>query len=160
MIGSVAHPARVNITSTKIARRPVIRERAPRLAMRLRGVAIGCRSMWCAGRDLNPHGISTTSPSNSRVCHSTTRARHRLKKIHASNEVPILAPYFCARRARIILEFWLIGAVDQSCGAMRGTSRRYAYYLVGAGTAGPDAGAAPVAACAGILFAVPAGAAT
>jgi hypothetical protein len=31
---------------------------------------------WCAGRDLNPHGISTTSPSNSRVCHSTTRA-HR-----------------------------------------------------------------------------------
>jgi hypothetical protein len=23
---------------------------------------------WCAGRDLNPHGISTTSPSNSRVC--------------------------------------------------------------------------------------------
>jgi hypothetical protein len=23
---------------------------------------------------LNPHGISTTSPSNSRVCHSTTRA--------------------------------------------------------------------------------------
>jgi hypothetical protein len=29
---------------------------------------------WCAGRDLNPHGISTTSPSNSRVCRSTTRA--------------------------------------------------------------------------------------
>src|SRR5579863_8324003 len=31
----------------------------------------------CAGRDLNPHGISTTSPSNSRVCHSTTRAHSR-----------------------------------------------------------------------------------
>src|ERR1700683_1476407 len=29
---------------------------------------------WCAGRDLNPHGISTTSPSNWRVCRSTTRA--------------------------------------------------------------------------------------
>jgi hypothetical protein len=29
---------------------------------------------WCAERDLNPHGIATTSPSNWRVCHSTTRA--------------------------------------------------------------------------------------
>ncbi len=25
-------------------------------------------SLWCEERDLNPHGISTTSPSNSRVC--------------------------------------------------------------------------------------------
>src|SRR5579863_7348247 len=33
----------------------------------------------CAGRDLNPHGISTTSPSNSRVCHSTTRANSGLQ---------------------------------------------------------------------------------
>lgn len=24
--------------------------------------------LWCEERDLNPHGISTTSPSNSRVC--------------------------------------------------------------------------------------------
>ena len=32
------------------------------------------RASWCAGRDLNPHGIATTSPSNWRVCHSTTRA--------------------------------------------------------------------------------------
>jgi hypothetical protein len=31
-------------------------------------------SDWCAGRDLNPHGIATTSPSNWRVCRSTTRA--------------------------------------------------------------------------------------
>src|SRR5260221_1440201 len=34
---------------------------------------------WCAGRDLTPHGISTTSPSNSRVCHSTTRAKIALQ---------------------------------------------------------------------------------
>ena len=30
--------------------------------------------VWCEGRDLNPNGISTTSPSNLRVCHSTTPA--------------------------------------------------------------------------------------
>jgi hypothetical protein len=39
--------------------------------------------IWCAGRDLNPHGISTTSPSNWRVCHSTTRA---YEKSGAENE--------------------------------------------------------------------------
>ena len=37
-------------------------------------VIAGSAGYWCAGRDLNPHGISTTSPSNSRVCRSTTRA--------------------------------------------------------------------------------------
>jgi hypothetical protein len=37
-------------------------------------IGTSAAAWWCAGRDLNPHGISTTSPSNSRVCRSTTRA--------------------------------------------------------------------------------------
>ena len=98
---------------------------------------------WCAGRDLNPHGISTTSPSNSRVCHSTTRARHRLKKIHASNEVPILPPYFCARRRRIIRKIGQLSRWRKTTGAMRRASQQKVYLFGrrGHGRAGCGSGA-------------------
>jgi hypothetical protein len=94
--------------------------------------------VWCAGRDLNPHGISTTSPSNWRVClfhHPRTDSGK---------------PCVCAARDYLVFEAGATGgkprALDAGAGAaglLAGTACRFGITL----DAAPEPKMLPVARC-------------